>query len=46
MVARDYLDKATKLEGKSRYEVDGHSLNFLNRGGFSESKPHAQPMNL
>ncbi|PNW84188.1 hypothetical protein CHLRE_04g224800v5 [Chlamydomonas reinhardtii] len=35
VVARDYLDKATKLEGKSRYEVDGHSLNFLNRGGFT-----------
>ncbi|KAG2452165.1 hypothetical protein HYH02_003197 [Chlamydomonas schloesseri] len=34
-VAREYLDKASKLEGKSRYEVDGHTFNFLNRGGYT-----------
>jgi hypothetical protein len=40
VVAREYLDKATKVEGKSRYEVDGHTFNFLNRGGYSESAYH------
>ncbi|KAG2425092.1 hypothetical protein HXX76_014001 [Chlamydomonas incerta] len=34
-VAREYLDKVTKLEGKSRYEVDGHTFNFLHHGGYT-----------
>ncbi len=35
-VAKDYLAKAGKNEGKFTYNVDGHTFNFLNRGGFSK----------
>lgn len=34
-VAKDYLAKAGKNEGKFTYNVDGHTFNFLNRGGFT-----------
>ncbi|GFR41751.1 hypothetical protein Agub_g2506 [Astrephomene gubernaculifera] len=33
-VAREYLAKASSNEGKFTYIVDGHTFNFLNRGGF------------
>ncbi len=35
-VAKDYLEKAGKTEGKFSFNVDGHTFNFLNRGGFSK----------
>ncbi|EFJ40035.1 hypothetical protein VOLCADRAFT_78158 [Volvox carteri f. nagariensis] len=34
-VAKDYLEKAGKNEGKFTFNVDGHTFNFLNRGGFT-----------
>jgi hypothetical protein len=35
-VAKDFLEKAGKNDGKFTYSVDGHTFNFLTRGGFSE----------
>ena len=35
-VAKDYLTKAGKNEGKFTYTVDGHTFNFLTKGGYSE----------
>ncbi len=37
-VAKEYLTTAGKNEGKFTFNVDGHTFNFLNRGGFSEFK--------
>ncbi|KAG2452164.1 hypothetical protein HYH02_003196 [Chlamydomonas schloesseri] len=34
-VAKDYLEKAGKNEGKFTFNVDGHTFNFLNRCGFT-----------
>ncbi|GIL86019.1 hypothetical protein Vretifemale_14295 [Volvox reticuliferus] len=34
-VAKDYLEKAGKNEGKFTFNVDGHTFNFLNRAGFT-----------
>lgn len=36
-VAKEFLEKAGKNEGKFTYAVDGHTFNFLAKGGFSES---------
>ena len=36
-VAKEFLEKAGKNEGKFTYSVDGHTFNFLAKGGFSES---------
>jgi len=45
-VAKEFLEKAGKNEGKFTYAVDGHTFNFLAKGGFSESlhgpRPHAR----
>ena len=35
-VAKEFLEKAGKNEGKFTYAVDGHTFNFLAKGGFSE----------
>ncbi len=35
-VAKDFLDRAGKNDGKFTYSVDGHTFNFLTRGGLSE----------
>ncbi|GLC42334.1 hypothetical protein PLESTB_000658400 [Pleodorina starrii] len=34
-VAREYLDKAGSSDGKFTFNVDGHTFNFLNQGGFT-----------
>ena len=39
-MAKEFLEKAGKNEGKFTYAVDGHTFNFLAKGGFSESFPH------
>ncbi len=36
-VAKEFLEKAGKNEGKFTYAVDGHTFNFLAKGGYSES---------
>eukprot|EP00798_Chlamydomonas_sp_ICE-L_P012283 gene12283-15432_t len=33
-VAKDYLEKAGKNEGKFTYGIDGHSFNFLTKSGY------------
>lgn len=35
-VAKDFLEKAGKNDGKFTYSVDGHTFNFLTRTGYSE----------
>jgi vesicle-associated membrane protein 72 len=35
-VAKEFLDKAGKNEGKFTYTVDGHTFNFLTKAGYSE----------
>lgn len=34
-VAKEFLEKAGKNEGKFTYTVDGHTFNFLSKGGFT-----------
>ncbi|GAX74087.1 hypothetical protein CEUSTIGMA_g1537.t1 [Chlamydomonas eustigma] len=34
-VAKEFLEKAGKNEGKFTYAVDGHTFNFLAKGGFT-----------
>lgn len=34
-VAKDFLEKAGKNEGKFTYSVDGHSFNFLTKAGYT-----------
>lgn len=34
-VAKDYLEKAGKNDGKFTFTVDGHTFNFLNRAGWT-----------
>ncbi len=45
-VAKDFLEKAGKNDGKFTYSVDGHTFNFLTRNGLSKwlqhSKVHTQ----
>lgn len=35
-VAKDFLEKAGKNDGKFTYSVDGHTFNFLTRAGYSK----------
>lgn len=45
-VAKDFLEKAGKNEGKFTYNVDGHTFNFLTKEGVSKFARHVRAQSI